>query len=99
MDEIWWCEANFVSCRESLGNKGWGWEGKCIQLVDWENSANAVVGIAPYFKKSQTYDPPKKEHPNKQFMPIAAKDEYHGTNGPIHTSFNDYWEVRLQSSI
>lgn len=20
-----------VSCRESLGNKGWGWEGKCIQ--------------------------------------------------------------------
>ncbi|KAH0375472.1 alcohol oxidase, partial [Aureobasidium melanogenum] len=60
---------------ESLGNKGWGWE-----------------GLAPYFKKHQTYDPPKKEHPNKQFMPIAAKDQYHGSSGPIHTSFNDYWE-------
>ena len=56
---------------------------------------DGTVGLAPYFKKSQTYDPPKKEHPNKQFMPIAAKDEYHGSNGPIHTSFNDYWEVRL----
>lgn len=70
-----------VVCRESLGNKGWGWE-----------------GMAPYFKKHQTYDPPEEEHPNKQYMPIAAKDQYHGTNGPIHTSFNDYWEVRAQSS-
>ncbi|KAK5124436.1 hypothetical protein LTR85_001653 [Meristemomyces frigidus] len=60
---------------ESLGNKGWGWE-----------------GMAPYFKKHQTYDPPESEHPNKQYMPIAAKDEHHGTDGPIHTSFNDYYE-------
>jgi hypothetical protein len=66
---------------------------------DLRNIANCVSGLAPYFKKSQTYDPPKKEHPNKQFMPIAAKDEYHGTDGPIHTSFNDYWEVRLQSKV
>ena len=49
--------------------------------------------MAPYFKKHQTYDPPEKEHPNKQYMPIAAKDRYHGASGPIHTSFNDYWEV------
>jgi hypothetical protein len=61
--------------------------------------ADSVEGIAPYFKKSQTYDPPQKEHPNKQFMPIAAKDEYHGTNGPIHTSFNDYWEVKLHPRV
>ena len=87
-----------MSCRESLGNKGWGWEGKGIPLVRLESITEIVTGVAPYFKKSQTYDPPKKEHPNKQFMPIAAKDEYHGTNGPIHTSFNDYWEVRLQLS-
>ncbi|USW56502.1 Putative glucose-methanol-choline oxidoreductase, FAD/NAD(P)-binding domain superfamily [Septoria linicola] len=25
-------------------------------------------------------------------MPTAAKSEYHGTDGPIHTSFNDYYE-------
>jgi choline dehydrogenase-like flavoprotein len=24
-------------------------------------------------------------------MPHAAKDKYHGTNGPIHTSFNDHY--------
>lgn len=49
--------------------------------------------MAPYFKKHQTYDPPETEHPNKQYMPIAAKDEHHGADGPIHTSFNDYYEV------
>lgn len=38
---------------ESLGNKGWGWE-----------------GVAPYFKKHQTLDPPEKAHPDKQFMPV-----------------------------
>ncbi|KAK5135767.1 hypothetical protein LTR08_004753 [Meristemomyces frigidus] len=62
---------------ESLGNKGWGWE-----------------GMGPYFKKHQTYDPPETDHPNRQYMPIAAKDEFHGTDGPIHTSFNDYYEAK-----
>ncbi|KAK4996892.1 hypothetical protein LTR66_003596 [Elasticomyces elasticus] len=59
----------------SLGNKGWDWE-----------------GLAPYFRKHQTLDPPETDdkHPDPQFMPNAASDEYHGTNGPIHTSFNDY---------
>lgn len=94
MKWLWWCKAHSV-CRESLGNKGWGWEGKCSLLMTVLAIADNVAGLAPYFKKSQTYDPPQKEHSNKQFMPIAAKDEYHGTNGPIHTSFNDYWEVRL----
>jgi choline dehydrogenase-like flavoprotein len=60
---------------ESLGNKGWGWE-----------------GMRPYFSKHQTLDITGKESKNKQFMPIAGKDEYHGTDGPIHTSFNDYYE-------
>ena len=50
-------------------------------------------GLGPYFKKHQTYDPPEKEHQNPKYMPIAAKDEFHGTDGPIHTSFNDYYEV------
>jgi hypothetical protein len=81
-----------------LGNKGWGWKGKCDLFMTVLTIVDSVAGLAPYFKKSQTYDPPQKEHPNKQFMPIAAKDEYHGTDGPIHTSFNDYWEVRLQPS-
>jgi choline dehydrogenase-like flavoprotein len=61
---------------ESLGNKGWGWE-----------------GMVPYFRKHQTLDITGKESKNKQFMPHAAKDKWHGTEGPIHTSFNDYYEV------
>lgn len=60
---------------ESLGNKGWGWE-----------------GMAPYFRKHQTLDITGKESKNKKYMPYAAKDKHHGTDGPIHTSFNDYYE-------
>ncbi|KAK4574075.1 hypothetical protein LTR86_001836 [Recurvomyces mirabilis] len=60
---------------ESLGNKGWGWE-----------------GMAPYFRKHQCLDVTGKESTNKDFMPFAAKDKWHGNEGPIHTSFNDYYE-------
>jgi len=60
---------------ESLGNKGWGWE-----------------GMLPYFKKSQCYDAANKQPSNPQWMPIAARERYHGSDGPIHTSFNDYYE-------
>ncbi|KAI4741863.1 alcohol oxidase [Aureobasidium sp. EXF-12298] len=76
-----------------IGREKYNW---CYESVPQPGAGGKTMsqprGLAPYFKKSQTYDPPQKEHPNKQFMPIAAKDEYHGTNGPIHTSFNDYWE-------
>lgn len=61
---------------ESMGNKGWGWE-----------------GIAPYFRKHQCYDANGDVHLDPQFMPYAAKDNHHGTDGPVHTSFNDYYEV------
>lgn len=59
---------------ESLGNKGWGWE-----------------GMLPYFRKHQTLDAVKKLPKDIRFMPHAAKEKYHGTDGPIHTSFNDYY--------
>jgi len=57
---------------ESLGNKGWGWE-----------------GMQPYFRKHQTLDIAKKAPKDPKFMPDAAREKYHGTDGPIHTSFND----------
>ena len=63
---------------ESLGNKGWGWD-----------------GMAPYFRKHQCYDPNGDVHPDPQFMPYAAKENHHGSDGPVHTSFNDYYEVSL----
>ena len=59
---------------ESLGNKGWGWE-----------------GMRKYFAKHQTVDITGKES-KTGFMPIAGKEEFHGSDGPIHTSFNDYYE-------
>lgn len=49
--------------------------------------------MVQYFRKHQTLDIDGKESVDKQFMPFAARDKYHGTDGPIHTAFNDYYEV------
>ena len=38
-------------------------------------------------------DPPETASANPQFMPHAEKEKYHGTDGPIHTSFNDHYEA------
>lgn len=53
---------------------------------------------APYFRKHQTLDAPEKPHQDAQFMPHAAADMYHGTDGPIHTSFND-WYMPLEEDF
>ncbi|CAK4004037.1 Alcohol oxidase [Lecanosticta acicola] len=61
----------------------------------WRDLGNEGWGwddMVPYFRKHQTLDPAEKHPPNEQFMPTGAKEKYHGTNGPIHTSFNDYYE-------
>src|SRR5882757_7853261 len=47
-------------------------------------------GLAPYFRKHQTLDR-TEVHEDPQFMPCAGGDKYHGNNGPIHTSFNDWY--------
>ena len=48
-------------------------------------------GLKNYFKKHQTLDTNEPYHADPQFMPHAGKDDFHGTNGPIHTSFNDWY--------
>jgi len=45
--------------------------------------------MQPYFRKHQTLDISKKAPKDPKFMPDAAREKYHGTDGPIHTSFND----------
>lgn len=67
----------------SLGNKGWGWD-----------------DLVPYFQKHQTLDANPNAAPAKdpQFMPHATKDKYHGSSGPIHTSFND-WYMPLEEEF
>lgn len=59
-----------------LGNRGWGWD-----------------DLVPYFKKHQMLDIPDETAlpKDKQFMPYAAREKYHGNEGPIHTSFNDHY--------
>ncbi|KAJ4367482.1 hypothetical protein N0V83_007065 [Neocucurbitaria cava] len=59
-----------------IGSKGWGWD-----------------DLVPYFRKHQTLDVPDQAAlpEDKRFMPHAAREKYHGTNGPIHTSFNDHY--------
>jgi choline dehydrogenase-like flavoprotein len=60
----------------------------------WASLGNKNWGwddLVPYFRKHQTLDLPESQHPNPQFMPHAAKEKYHGTDGPIHTSFNDHY--------
>jgi choline dehydrogenase-like flavoprotein len=62
----------------------------------WESLGNKGWGwedLAPCFRKHQVYDANGDVHPDKQFMPYAAEDNHHGNDGPIHTSFNDYYEV------
>lgn len=61
---------------EALGNKGWGWD-----------------DLVPYFRKHQLLDIPDESAlpADKQFMPYAARERYHGNDGPIHTSFNDHY--------
>lgn len=61
----------------------------------WESLGNKGWGwddMVPYFKKHQCLDPAEKQPPNKQFMPNGALEKYHGSDGPIHTSFNDHYE-------
>lgn len=60
----------------ALGNPGWSWE-----------------ELLPYFRKHQTLDAPTsvKEGQDVKFMPLAAREKYHGDSGPIHTSFNDFY--------
>jgi choline dehydrogenase-like flavoprotein len=60
----------------------------------WESMGNANwgwKGLAPYFKKHQTLDKTPSKSSNPKFTPAAGGDEYHGTSGPIHTSFNDWY--------
>lgn len=60
-----------------------GWEALGNKGWGWD-------GLLPYFKKHQTID--KTEvHPDKQFMPHSALEKNHGTDGPIHVSFNDWY--------
>jgi choline dehydrogenase-like flavoprotein len=58
----------------ALGNRGWGWR-----------------DLLPYFKKHETMERSRLRR-DSAFMPVDPNEaaEYHGTDGPIHVSFNDW---------
>ena len=60
-----------------------GWEAMGNKGWGWD-------GLAPYFLKHQTLDK-TRVYEDPQFMPIAGGGKFHGTNGPIHTSFNEWY--------
>ena len=78
---------NYLMYVRGSANDYNGWASLGNKGWGWED-------MVPYFKKHQHLDPPEFDVPNKQFMPIGAQSKYHGTDGPIHTSFNDYYERR-----
>ncbi|KAK5092355.1 hypothetical protein LTR70_003958 [Exophiala xenobiotica] len=60
----------------------------------WESLGNkgwGWAGLTEYFKKHQTFDKNEPHHEDPQFMPIGGLEDFHGTDGPIHTSFNDWY--------
>jgi choline dehydrogenase-like flavoprotein len=50
--------------------------------------------VAKYFRKHQTLDPIDPSVKERGYMPFV--EEFHGKDGPIHTSFND-WRVGLEN--
>ena len=60
----------------------------------WVSLSNKEWGwddLVPYFRKHQTLGLPEEAPDDPKFVLCAATDKYYGTNGPIHTSFNDFY--------
>ncbi len=58
----------------------------------WETKAGTSTASCRTSRSISASDPISKEPNNKQFMPTGMKSKYHGTDGPIHTSFNDFYQ-------
>ena len=82
--------------RTTMGGKLWATkvgDGKaCFRASHYlDHRIHSSLTQPRYFRKHQTLDLPQQAPADAQFMPHAAKDKYHGTSGPIHTSFNDHY--------
>ena len=55
-------------------------------------------GLSPYFRKHQRFDKTDLQSKDPQFMPHAEVEKWHGSDGPIHTSFND-WYMPLEEEF
>lgn len=64
-------------------------------ILDGDQSWSAS-DLAPYFRKHQTLDPMDRSIKERGFMPFV--EAFHGTDGPIHTDFND-WRVPSEDNF
>ena len=71
--------------------------GSTADYDDWatlgEDQSWSAAKLAPYFRKHQTLDPIDPSIKEQGFMPFV--EAFHGTEGPIHTSFNE-WRVPFE---
>lgn len=65
--------------------------GKLVDNDEW-----SWKGVEPYFSKHQTLDTPNPK--DTELMPLGNA-EAHGADGPIHTSFNEYYQVWKVASL
>lgn len=76
---------NYLMYVRGSRNDYEGWAEVCgDKSWGWE-------GLAPYFRKHQTLDKTELKWKDPQFHPHGELEKYHGTEGPIHTSFNDWY--------
>ena len=66
-----------------------GWESMGNKGWGWD-------GLKSYFRKHQTFDTNEPSTMDPQLMPHAGAGDFHGNDGPIHTSFND-WFMPLEA--
>src|SRR4051794_3729410 len=78
-----------VRKRVAEGPDGWASLGN--KGWGWDN-------LAPYIRKHQTLDRTELKSKDSQFMPHAGADKWYGTDGPIHTSSND-WYMLLEEDF
>lgn len=74
--------------------------GSTADYDDWailgRDQSWSASELAPYFRKHQTLDPVDTSIKERGFMPFV--EAFHGTEGPIHTSFND-WRVPFEDNF
>jgi len=70
--------------------------------ANWESMDGCAgwgwSGMAPYFRKHHTIDRTESSAKKPLFMPATESEEYHSKDGPIHTSFND-WYMPLEEDF
>jgi choline dehydrogenase-like flavoprotein len=64
--------------------------------ADFDSPGWEFKNVAKYFRKHQTLDPIDADVKDRGYMPFV--EEFHGKDGPIHTSFNN-WRIPFENNF